>query len=149
MDANLPEGFSSRLVADCPDAIVYADADGKIRFWNAAAMRVFGFAASEALGASLDLIVPERLRARHWDGYGQVMRGRPSRYGAGELLAVPARHKDGRPLSIEFTILPFHDASGAMTGIAAVLRDVTARFEETRALRRELAALKQGGGAGG
>jgi len=145
MDANLPAEFSARLVADCPDAIVYADADGKIRFWNQSATRIFGFDEGEALGASLDLIIPDRLRPRHWEGYGEVMRGRPSRYGAGELLAVPARHKEGRPLSIEFTILPFHDAAGAMVGIAAFLRDATAKFEETRALRRELAALKQGG----
>jgi len=138
----LPRGFADQLIEGCADAIVYADADGSIRFWNAAATRVFGFAAHEALGESLDLIIPERLRPRHWQGYREVMQGRPSRYGAGELLAVPARHKDGRQLSIEFTILPFHDAAGALVGIAAVLRDVTKRFEEVRALRRELAALK-------
>ena len=138
----LPPNFFSRLVCDCPDAIVYADRAGRIRCWNAGAARIFGYAEADALGMSLDLIIPERLRGRHWQGYGEVMAGRDSRYAEGALLAVPAVHKDGHQLSVEFTILPFHDDSGALVGIAAVLRDVTARFEETRALRRELAALK-------
>lgn len=142
----LPTDFSTRLVRDGPDAIVYADVEGVIRFWNAAAGRMFGFDEAEALGASLDLIIPERLRARHWAGYDEVMQGRPSRYGAGDVLAVPARHKDGRQISVEFTILPMRDEAGALLGIAAVLRDVTARFEESRALRRELAALKAAAG---
>ena len=138
----LPDDFAARLVRDGPDAVVYADAQGRIRFWNAAATRLFGFGEAEALGMSLDLIIPERLRPRHWQGYDEVMQGRQSRYAEGALLAVPATHKDGRQISVEFTILPFHDTAGALIGIAAVMRDVTARFEETRALRRELAALK-------
>jgi len=138
----LPAGFLDRLVRDCPDAVIYADAGGVIRFWNAAATRIFGYGEAEALGASLDLIIPERLRLRHWQGYGEVMQGRPSRYGEGALLAVPARHKDGRQISVEFTILPVCDPAGALLGIAAFLRDATARFEEVRSLRRELAALK-------
>jgi PAS domain S-box-containing protein len=138
----LPAGFLDRLVRECPDAIIYADAQGLIRFWNAGATRIFGYGEAEALGANLDLIIPERLRARHWQGYGEVMNGRASRYGEGALLAVPARHKDGRQISVEFTILSLRDASGTLLGIAAYLRDATARFEEVRALRRELTALK-------
>lgn len=138
----LPGDFLDRLVRECPDAIVYADAGGVIRFWNASAARIFGYDEAEALGASLDLIIPERLRARHWLGYGEVMQGRASRYGEGALLAVPARRKDGSQISVEFTILPVRDPAGALLGIAAFLRDATARFEEVRALRRELAALK-------
>jgi PAS domain S-box-containing protein len=140
--SGLPADFSSRFVRDCADAIVYADRDGRIRFWNGGAARIFGFDEAEAMGMSLDLIIPGRLQTRHWQGYREVMGGRESRYAAGALLAVPAMHKDGRQISVEFTILPFHDGAGAPIGIAAVLRDVTARFEETRALRRELAALK-------
>jgi PAS domain S-box-containing protein len=138
----LPRDFAARLVQDCPDAVVYADRDGLIRFWNAAAARLFGFAEAEALGHSLDLIIPERLQTRHWQGYREVMAGRASRYADGALLAVPARHRDGNQISIEFTILPLRDMAGALVGIAAFMRDATARFEETRALRRELAALK-------
>ena len=144
MTANLPDDLLARLASDSPDAIVYADAAGHIRFWNAAATRIFGFSEDEAMGARLDLIIPERLRARHWEGYDKVMGGAESRYGAGSLLAVPALHKDGKQISIEFTILPVHDDTGKLLGIAAYLRDATARFEEMRALRRELAVLKGG-----
>lgn len=144
MNEDLPTDFYERLVTHCPDAVIYADAAGLIRFWNAAAARIFGFGEQEALGARLDLIIPERLRARHWEGYDAVMGGGPSRYAEGALLAVPALHKDGRQISVEFTILPLHDQAGKLVGIAAFLRDATARFEEVRALRRELAALKGG-----
>lgn len=144
MTAELPEDFLVRFATDSPDAIIYADAAGRIRFWNAAATRIFGFSESEALGAPLDLIIPERLRARHWEGYDKVMGGGESRYGAGALLAVPALHKDGRQISIEFTILPLRDEAGTLLGIAAYLRDATQRFEEMRALRKEIAALKGG-----
>ena len=142
MQAQLSGEFMERLAIGCPDAVIYADAAGTIRFWNAAATRIFGFTAEEMLGQSLDPIIPERLRPRHWEGYREVMGGRESRYGEGDLLSVPAQRKDGTRLSIEFTILAMHDEAGAMTGIAAFLRDVTARFEEIRGLRRELAALQ-------
>ncbi|MBN8871840.1 MAG: PAS domain-containing protein [Rhodospirillales bacterium] len=139
-----PDGFAERLVAEMPDAIVYADAEGTIRGWNRGAIRLFGFAAEEAIGQSLDLIIPATLRERHWTGYRHTMQTGKTRYGEGQLLSVPALHKEGRRLSIEFTIVPFTDDAGAMTGIAAVIRDATARFEEIRALRKELATLKPG-----
>ncbi len=143
MSTGLQGGFLERLVGSCPDAVIYADRQGKIGFWNGSATRIFGFTETgEALGQSLDLIVPEGLRARHWEGYDRVMAGGQSRYGEGEVLAVPAMRKDGKRISIEFTVLPMHDDAGALLGIAAFLRDTTARFEELRALRRELAALK-------
>jgi len=133
------ERFALSLVRDSPDAVVYADSEGIIRFWNHGAERIFGFAESEALGQSLDIVIPERLRARHWAGYAATMRSGATRYDGGEILAVPAVHKDGRRISVEFTILPFHDAAGRIAGIAAILRDVTTRFEEMRALRAQLA----------
>lgn len=144
----VPQDFAERLVKEGADAVIHAGAEGRILSWNAAATRMFGHSEAEALGQSLDLIIPERLRGRHWQGYNEVMHGRESRYGESDLLAVPAMHKDGRQLSVEFTILPFRDAAGALIGIAAVLRDVTKRFEEVRALRRELAALKTAAGGG-
>jgi PAS domain S-box-containing protein len=133
------ERFALTLARDAPDAIMYADTGGIIRFWNHGAERVFGFAEGEALGQSLDIIIPERLRARHWAGFSATMRSGSTRYGAGEILAVPAMHEDGRRISVEFTILPFRNEAGRISGIAAILRDVTARFEETRALRAQLA----------
>ena len=100
---------------------------------------MFGFAVLEALGQRLDIIVPESLRRRHWEGYDKTMRTGHSRYGEGDLLAVPAIRKDGSRISIEFTITPFRDDAGDMVGIAAVIRDVTKRFEEMQALRRRVA----------
>lgn len=121
------------------EAIVYSDREGLIRFWNAGAERVFGFAAEEALGRSLDIIIPERQRQRHWEGYDEVMRTGVSRYGSGDLLSVPALRKDGSRISVEFTIVPLKDADGAMMGMASVMRDVSARFEELKTLRRQAA----------
>ncbi len=120
------------------DAIIAADPDGIVRFWNPGAERLFGYSAEEAVGRSLDLIIPERLRERHWQGYRRVMAGGRSRYGEADVLAVPALRKDGASISIEFTIVPLQ-VNGQSVGIAAILRDVTKRFEETRALKRKLA----------
>jgi PAS domain S-box-containing protein len=137
--------FCRRLIEDAPDAIIYADVGGMIRFWNRGAERIFGFAQSEALGRSLDLIIPENLRQRHWDAYAQTMRTGQTRYGAGDVLAVPGMRKDGTRVSIEFSILTFRDHEGRMVGVAAILRDVSKRFDEAKALRNELAALRKRG----
>jgi PAS domain S-box-containing protein len=134
-----PTQLAAALLDSMSDAIIASDSDGKITFWNPGAERIFGFSRSEAIGQSLDLIIPERLRARHWAGYSEVMRTGESRYGHGDLLSVPALRRDGMRLSIEFTIVPLKDGSGAMSGVAAILRDVTARFEEMRALRQRAA----------
>jgi PAS domain S-box-containing protein len=123
-----------------PDAIVYADAEGLIRVWNIGAVRMFGYTEQEALGQSLDLITPANLRDRHWQGYRETMRSGKTRYGDGQILAVPAIRKDGSRLSVEFTIVPFAGEDGQMAGIAAIMRDTTARFEELRNLRKQLAA---------
>jgi PAS domain S-box-containing protein len=139
-----PEHFADRLITGMSDAIVYADADGVIRRWNRGAARIFGFTEAEAIGLSLDLIIPENLRSRHWEGYRATMRTGQSRYGDGQVLSVPAVRKDGARISVEFTIVPFTDDGGRMIGIAAIMRDTTARFEELRTLRRELAARPAG-----
>ncbi|WP_431271196.1 PAS domain S-box protein [Dankookia sp. P2] len=130
------------LLQTAPDAIILADREGAIRFWNAGAERLFGYAAAEALGRPLDIIVPEPQRARHWAGFDRVMQTGESRYGAGEVLAVPGLRKDGSRVSLEFTIVPLRDSAGRMEGMAAILRDVTQRFEELRALRRQVAVRR-------
>lgn len=130
--------FCRVLVQNAADAVIYADAQGMVGFWNKGAERIFGFSEREAIGQSLDIVIPENLRKRHWDGYDETMRTGKTRYGAGDLLAVPALHKDGSRVSVEFTILPFRDDAGQMIGIAAILRDVTRRFEEVKAMRKEL-----------
>jgi PAS domain S-box-containing protein len=133
--------LAGAIVGTAADAILATDRQGIIRFWNPGADRIFGFTQEEAVGASLDLIIPERLRQRHWQGYQRVMATGATRYGTGDVLAVPALTKDGRQISVEFTILLLRDASREITGMAAILRDVTARFEETRRLKRELAKV--------
>ena len=143
-----PDRLARALLHEMPDALVVADSNGAIRFWNAGAERLFGFSAEEALGQPLDIIIPERLRGRHWAGFHETMRTGRSRYGAGDVLSVPALQKDGGRLSVEFTIVPLHDEAGGMEAIAAIMRDATARFEQTRALQRELAALKSGAASG-
>ncbi len=127
------------LLSTRSDAIIAADRDGVIRFWNPGAERIFGYTRDEAVGCSLDLIIPERLRARHWDGFRHAMASGQSRYGEGDVLAVPALRKDGATISVEFTIVPLKDDAGAIIGMGAVMRDVTRRFNELRALKRQLA----------
>ncbi len=134
-----PETFASTLVDKMADAVIFADAQGKIRFWNAGAQRIFGHSPAEALGQSLDIITPEALRQRHWHGFDKTMATGESRYQAGEVLAVPAIRQDGTRISVEFTIIPFHDEQGRMAGVAAIMRDVTKTFNEIRSLRKQLA----------
>jgi len=140
--AALPEDLLSALVADTDDAVIVADAEGAIRFWNRAAERMFGHARGEAIGQSLDLIIPEKLRPRHWDGYTRVMATGETEY-AGRMLAVPAVRADGERISIEFTVTLLRDGSGGVWGIGAIVRDVTARWEQDRELKRELQDLRR------
>jgi PAS domain S-box-containing protein len=134
--------LATALLQSTADAMIATDRDGAITFWNPGAARIFGHTADEATGQSLDLIIPENQRARHWAGYREVMKTGQSRYSGGDILAVPALRKDGRRISLEFTIVPLKDAAGNMTGMVSVLRDVTARFEEMRDLRRKAAAAQ-------
>jgi PAS domain S-box-containing protein len=131
--------LAQSVLSASADAILAVDREGIIRFWNPGAERIFGFSREEALGRPLDMIVPEGLRARHNDGFAKTMATGETRYGAGDLLAVPALTRDGRRISIEFSIVLLRDSTGAPDGVAAILRDVSARFEETRALRKKLA----------
>lgn len=130
-----------QIVDGASEAIVVADVPGTIRYWNAGAEAMFGHRSAEAVGQSLDLIIPETQRARHWDGYRRVMETGTTMY-ARTLLAVPALHRDGRRLSIEFHVVLLRAPGGALSGIAAVIRDVTERWQEDRALRRRLHELE-------
>jgi len=133
-----------KLVTDAADAIVYSDHDGGTRYWNGAAERLFGFGSAEAVGRSLDIIIPERLRARHWEGYRRTMATGTSRYQSGALLSVPAVKKDGSQVSVEFTIVTITGDDGRLLGIAAIMRDVTDRFNELKELRRRAGGTARG-----
>jgi len=122
-------------------AIVFGDRQGIVRLWNAGAEAMFGWTATEAVGKSMDLIIPEKHRARHWQGYDHVMESGATKYGR-SVLAVPALTKDGRRISIEFNVVLVKDANEQVLGVAATMQDVTARWERDKALRARLAELE-------
>jgi len=131
------------IVEGAPEAIIAANPEGVIRLWNPGAEAMFGYRADEALGQRLDLIIPEAYRERHWTGFYSVMQTGTSRYGR-QLLAVPALRKDGTRISIEFHVVVLHDPAGALAGMAAIVRDVTERWERERALRKRVQDLEAG-----
>lgn len=131
------------IVTNAGDGVIVADAAGNIIYWNAAATRIFGFSAAHAQTCTLDLIIPERLRERHWAGYRNSMASGETRYGA-QVLRVPALHQDARRLSIAFTVSLQFDASGQVEAIAAIVRDETERWQEEQQLRKRLRELEAG-----
>lgn len=135
------EWLYQRLVEDAQDAIIVADRHGVIQLWNRGAEAVFGYPAQEAIGQTLDLIIPERLRERHWEGFHRAMATGVVRYGR-ELLAVPAVRADGARISVEFSIVLLRDERGELLGVGAILRDVTERWNEQKRLRERLAELE-------
>jgi len=141
MPTSTPEWICQQIVNNAPEAIIFADRAGRIRLWNNGAEAMFGSAAQEAVGQNLDLIIPERQRGRHWEGYHKVMATGVTRYGK-ELLAVPAARKDGSRLSLEFSVVLLRDEANQPIGIAAIMHDVTVRWQQDRALKERLAAVE-------
>jgi PAS domain S-box-containing protein len=138
----LPLDLPGCILSGSPDAILICDRAGTVRYWNAGAERIFGFRVSEALGVSLDLIIPEPLRERHWSGWNAAMTNGVTHYGQGQLLTVPALHKDGHRISVEFSIQLVKDAEGQVQWVVAVIRDVTERFMREKVLKARLKALR-------
>lgn len=139
--SNAPVDFA-QLLQVMGDAVIVADRAGTIVFWNAASTRIFGFTEDEAMGQNLTLITPQRLQQRHSLGFEHSMATGTTKYGT-TLLKVPATHKDGRTLSIAFSVAMLFDAQHKVTGIAAVIRDETQRFQEERELRKKLAEYEK------
>ncbi|MDY0390686.1 MAG: PAS domain S-box protein [Desulfobulbus oligotrophicus] len=127
-----------QLIEASPDAVLVTDRKGTILYWNTGAERIFGYPAAEAVGQSLDLIIPENLRARHWDGYYRVMATGRTKYTT-DLLTSPGMHKDGSRISLEFSIVLLRDENGEIDGCASVMRDVTARWNKEKTLKKQLA----------
>ena len=141
MTQELPEQLFRWIVESMPEAVVYSDREGIIRLWNRGAEAIFGYRQEDALGHTLDLIIPERWRARHWEGYRTVMLTGVTRYGQ-ELLAVPASRSDGTRISIEFSIILPTDRDGKVLGAVAIVRDVTTRWKQEQTLRKRLGAAE-------
>ena len=133
----LPASTAARLLADLADGVVIADTAGVITYWNGSAERIFGWTADEAIGQTLDLLVPERQRGAHWSGYQRVMRTGQTKYGH-DLLRVPSCHRDGQRRSITFTVTLVRNTDNKIQGIAAVIRDETQRWADEQALRRQV-----------
>ena len=133
--------LETTLVAQSPDAIILSDREGNIEVWNAAAERIFGHRADEVIGRSLDVIIPERLRAAHWAAFRISVETGREKY-AGRVLTTRSMRKDGAKLYVDLAFALIRDAAGAVTGVVATARDCTARYEEERALRARVAELE-------
>ena len=125
----------AEVVRQLADAVIVCDPVGKIIFWNSAAARLFGWSEDEAVGGSLDLIIPERFRQRHWAGWNKAMQTGTTSYGE-RLLEVPAERRDGKRISIAFTVTLVRQGDVSQpTAIVAVVRDQTEAWEKQRAER--------------
>jgi PAS domain S-box-containing protein len=129
------------LLAALADAVMVCDAQGAIVLWNPACERLFGHTEAEALGQSMDLIIPERLRKRHWEGYDKTMATGITKYGT-DVLRVPAVDKAGNSLSIAFTVAMLYGADGKVSAIASIIRNETSRFADERALKKRVTDLE-------
>jgi len=141
MSKDTGDTLCRKIVEEVPDAIVFADREGIIRVWNAGAEAMFGYGASEAVGRTLDLIIPEKMRDRHWEGYYKVMETGVTKYGK-EMLAVPGLRKDGTRISLEFSVAMIRGDDGGLQGIVAVMRDVTARWRKEQEMKKRLASIE-------
>jgi PAS domain S-box-containing protein len=128
---NDPSSLDARILDDVADALIAADRSGTITRWNRASTALFGFSAEEALGQSLDLIIPEHLRAAHWKGFDAALESGTMKL-AGRPTLTRAQHKDGRKLYIEMTFALVRDRGGAVLGSVAMARDVTERVKRER-----------------
>jgi PAS domain S-box-containing protein len=141
MDNHEREQLCQTIISNSNDAIMFADREGLIRLWNHGAEHMFGYTQAEALGQSLDLIIPENLRGRHWDGYYRVMESGSSHYSV-DLLSAPAQRKDGTRISTEFSMVLVKDDEGKGLGVAAVIRDVSARWQREKELKEQVRELE-------
>ena len=135
------EWMYKKIIDVSQDAIIMADRDGILTLWNTGAELIFGYSADDAVGKTLDLIIPDRFRERHWNGYTNVIATSVTKY-SNSMLAVPAQRKDGTLISIEFTVTLIEDESGMLHGITAIIRDVTSRRNEENEIRARLVALE-------
>lgn len=129
------------IIEHTSEAVMFADRQGIILLWNRGAELMFGYPAEEAIGKSLDLIIPDNLRERHWDGYHRVMEDGESRYST-QMLSAPALRKDGSRISTEFSMVMVKDSGEKVLGVAAVIRDVSSRWTREKELKDRIRELE-------
>ena len=132
--------LAPHILRSMPEAVIFCDLEGIIRVWNGGAEKVFGWSAAEAVGQSLDLIIPERMRKAHWDGFNQaIARGgvKPGR----TSMITRSLHKSAEFIYVDMSFEMVRDEAGKMLGSMAVARDATKRFNDEKALRQQLAEL--------
>ena len=132
--------LSNDILQSMPEALVVADLQGIIQRWNPGAENVFGFTAAEAVGQSLDLIIPERMRKAHWEGFNKAIERGGTLPGRTSAI-TRAIHKSGDPFYVDMSFAMVKDQAGKLIGSMAVARDATKRFQEEKELRRQLAEL--------
>ena len=142
METYTHEWLCQHIVENTQEAVIFADCEGMIRLWNIGAEAIFGYTAVEVLGQPLELIIPERLRDQHQNGFRRVMATGVTQYDR-KLLAVPATRKDGSRISLEFTVVLIRGVNRDILGIAAILRDVTARWEREKTMRARMAFIEE------
>jgi PAS domain S-box-containing protein len=130
------------LIEQAPDAVIFADQRGVIREWNPAAERIFGYRKDEAVGESLDLIVPERFREAHWRGYDRALSEGQTKY-IGKVLPTRSARKNGSTIYVELTFAIVHDQTATVIGALAHARDITERWEQDRQQRQRISELEQ------
>lgn len=144
---NADAALSNHVLAQIADALIFADREGKIRIWNAAAEALFGIPASAAIGQSLDLIIPERLRAAHWEGFHRAIATRQTRL-AGKAVITRATTAAGASIYVEMSFALVHDESGEVLGSVSLARDATERRQRERTLQQRMSALEAQSGPG-
>jgi PAS domain S-box-containing protein len=128
------------IAGQSSDAVIFADRDGAIRIWTRGAETIFGYSAAEVLGKSLDVIIPDRLRSAHWEGFRRAIDTGETKLG-GRVIITRSVHKTGRKLYVELSFGLVRDRGGAVIGAFAIGRDCTARYNADSALRARIAQL--------
>jgi PAS domain S-box-containing protein len=141
MSAEIHADVFRRIVEQTTDAVIFADRGGLIRIWNQGAESVFGFRAGEVLGKSLDVIIPEELRKKHWEGYSKAIETGRTKLGS-RVLTTRSRHEDGSRLYVDLSFTVIVDDSGHAEGALAIGRNVTERYLADKALRKHTAELE-------
>ncbi len=134
------ESTAVQILRSMPEALILCDLDGIIRVWNHGAEKIFGWTAAETIGQSLEMIIPERMRKAHWDGFQQALARGGIKPGRTSMI-TRSLHKSEEFIYIDMSFEMVHDEAGQMLGSLAVVRDATKRFNEEKALRKQLAEL--------